>query len=216
MSPQPDSLHDAEHERFHLLVSPHLVHLMRFAQRRLVSDADAEDAVQEACVRAWISLGDLREESKARPWLFRILRSVISDAMEKAVRRRQLVSITRLDDVHESLVGGEPDVVFSELTARLDAELLQEALAMIPEDFATAVELHDLDGFKYHEIAEIVGVPLGTVMSRMSRGRRMLAATIIEHRHAWALGTPSPAAVSMANATSATGGRRRHVPRGPA
>lgn len=172
---------------------PNLGHLLRFAQRRLASDADAEDLVQDACVRAWMAFGELRDEDKVKPWLYRILRSVICDDAEKQGRRRQLVSITRLDDVHESLVGGDADVVFSEVTSRLDAEMLQRALAMIPEDFAVAVELHDLEGFKYQEIADIVGVPLGTVMSRMSRGRRMLAATIVEHGRQWALGTTDSA-----------------------
>jgi RNA polymerase sigma-70 factor (ECF subfamily) len=73
--------------------------------------------------------------------------------------------------------------------------MLQSALDAIPEDFATAVELHDIDGFKYHEIADIVGVPIGTVMSRISRGRRLLAGVIVERRAEWALGTSAdPAA----------------------
>jgi RNA polymerase sigma-70 factor (ECF subfamily) len=55
-------------------------------------------------------------------------------------------------------------------------------LAQLPEDFAVAVELHDIDGFKYHEIAEIVGVPIGTVMSRISRGRRLLAGALLVSR----------------------------------
>lgn len=188
MTSPADSSLAAEHARFDALVLPNLASLLRFAERRLASDGDAEDLVQEACIRAWLAFAELRDESKVKPWLFRILRSVMCDAAEKQGRRRQLVSITRLDDVHESLVGGEADVVFSEVAARLDAELLQRALSMIPEDFAVAVELHDLEGFKYQEIADIVGAPLGTVMSRMSRGRRMLAATIVEHRKAWALG----------------------------
>ena len=56
--------------------------------------------------------------------------------------------------------------------------MVHAALASIPEDFAVPVELHDIDGFKYNEIADIVGVPIGTVMSRISRGRRLLAGAI--------------------------------------
>jgi RNA polymerase sigma-70 factor (ECF subfamily) len=99
--------------------------------------------------------------------------------------------MSRLEDVHEDLVAGEADGVFSEVVARIDAEMLQAALDAIPEDFASAVELHDIDGFKYHEIAEIAGVPIGTVMSRISRGRRLLAGVIAENRNAWSLGTPA-------------------------
>lgn len=168
---------------------PHLDRLLRFAQRRTASMGDAEDAVQDACVKAWLSFGDLRDHEKARPWLYRILRSVLSDANEKSDRRRQLVDITRLEQAHEELIGGDTDLVFSEVASRLDTEMIAKALELIPEDFATAVELHDIDGFKYHEIAEIAGIPIGTVMSRISRGRRLLAGTIVANRRAWGLGT---------------------------
>lgn len=180
---------EEQHERFQSLVLPHLDRLLRFAQRRTPSARDAEDAVQDTCVKAWLSFADLRDAQKVRSWLYRILRSVLSDVSEKADRRRQLVDITRLEQAHEDLIGGDTDVVFSEVAARLDGEMLSRALSSIPEDFATAVELHDIDGFKYHEIAEIAGIPIGTVMSRISRGRRLLAGTIIANRKAWGIGT---------------------------
>jgi RNA polymerase sigma-70 factor (ECF subfamily) len=186
----PDSL-DAQHARFNALVLPHLDRLLGFARRRTDDLADAEDAVQEACVRAWLSFGDLRDDALARPWIYRILRSVLSDSYEKSGRRRQLVSISRLEDTHEELVATDGDFVFAEVAARIDGETLRAALATIPEDFASAVELHDIDGFKYNEIAEIVGVPIGTIMSRISRGRRLLAGAIASKRTAWAQGVPS-------------------------
>jgi RNA polymerase sigma-70 factor (ECF subfamily) len=168
--------------RFEAVILPHLDRLLAFAVRRCDSVADAEDAVQEACIRAWIGFADLRDDSSARAWIYRILRTVLSDAREKSGRRQQLVYITRLEDAHDELVGGEHDAVFSEVVARLDAEAVRRALREIPEDFAAAVELHDIDGFKYAEIAEIVGVPIGTVMSRISRGRKLLAGAIIAAR----------------------------------
>ncbi len=190
MSASAPSLSDQQ-ERFQALVVPHLDRLLQFAQRRTASAGDAEDAVQDACVKAWLSFADLRDAGKARPWLYRILRSVLSDVTEKSDRRRQLVDITRLEQVHEEMIGGETDMVFGEVAARLDGEMVTRALSLIPEDFATAVELHDIDGFKYHEIAEIAGIPIGTVMSRISRGRRLLAGTILANRKAWGLGTDS-------------------------
>jgi RNA polymerase sigma-70 factor, ECF subfamily len=190
----PSATLDDQQARFSALVMPHMDRLLRFAQRRTASTGDAEDAVQDACVKAWVSFADLRDADKARPWLYRILRSVLSDLGEKSDRRRQLVDITRLEQAHEELIGGDSDVVFSEVAARLDSEMLKRALALIPEDFATAVELHDMDGFKYHEIAEIVGVPIGTVMSRISRGRRLLAGVIVANRRAWGLGSAETSA----------------------
>ncbi len=194
---------DDQHARFQALVIPHLDRLLRFAQRRTASTVDAEDAVQDTCVKAWISFGDLRDAEKARPWLYRILRSVLSDVGEKSERRRQLVDITRLEQAHEELIGGDTDAIFSEVAAKLDSEMLTRALELIPEDFATAVELHDIDGFKYHEIAEIAGIPIGTVMSRISRGRRLLAGTIMANRRTWGLG-----ATDVSAARARLGGER--------
>lgn len=178
--------------RYETLVMPHLDRLLGFAARRTPSISDAEDAIQEMSIRAWLAFDELRDSTRVRPWLFRILRTVLSDSLERSSRRSRLVPMSRLDDVHEELVASEADSVFAEVAARIDAEMLQRALLAIPEDFAAAVELHDIDGFKYHEIAEIVSVPIGTVMSRISRGRRLLAAAILENRSEWALGTTEP------------------------
>jgi len=174
--------------RFQALVLPHLDRLCGFARRRTGTIGDAEDAVQDACLRAWGAFDELRDDTRVRAWLYRILRTVLSDALKKEGRRRQLVSITRLEDAHEAMVGGDPDFAFAEVVGRIDREVLHAALGLIPEDFAIAVELHDIDGFKYQEIAEITAVPIGTVMSRISRGRRLLAGAIVENRGAWGLG----------------------------
>jgi RNA polymerase sigma-70 factor (ECF subfamily) len=170
--------------RFEAVVLPHLDRLLAFAIRRSDSVADAEDAVQEACVRAWLGFADLRDDANARAWFYRILRTVLSDSREKNGRRQQLVFITRLEDAHDELLGGEKDALFSEVVSRLDSQAVHQALSEIPEDFATAVELHDIDGFKYIEIAEIIGIPIGTVMSRIARGRKLLAGAILSSRSA--------------------------------
>ena len=167
-----------DRSRYEAVVLPHLDRLLAFASRRTEALADAEDAVQEACARAWMGFGDLRDDTKARPWIYRILRTVLSETHERSGRRQRLVFITRLEDAHGDLVGGDPDLVFTEVVARLDREAIHRALAEIPDDFATAVELHDIDGFKYAEIADITGVPIGTVMSRIARGRKLLAGAI--------------------------------------
>ncbi len=193
MTMTADSQLAERQSRFQTLVLPHLDRLSGFARRRTMSVSDAEDAVQDACMRAWSAFEELRDDTKVRAWLYRILRTVLSDSLKKEGRRRQLVSITRLEDTHEAMVGGDPDFAFTEVVNRIDREVLQAALATIPEDFATAVELHDIDGFKYQEIAEITAVPIGTVMSRISRGRRLLAGAIVENRAAWALGADAGA-----------------------
>jgi RNA polymerase sigma-70 factor (ECF subfamily) len=172
-----DQLADRQ-ARFDALVLPHLDRLLAFAVRRTDARADAEDAVQEACVRGWMHFDELRDATRARAWLYRILRTVLAEMSERGARRRHLVSITRLEEAHVELLATDRDLVFDQMASRLTGEQVHAALAELPEDFATAVELHDIDGFKYQEIADIVGVPIGTVMSRISRGRRMLAGAV--------------------------------------
>ena len=185
--PPPDPVTLA-HARFHALVLPHLDRLLGFARRRTRDEAAAEDAVQECCVRAWTGFAELRDPASARAWLYRILRTVLADARERDERRARLVSITRLEEAHEALLAGpdgDADPVFAEVAARLDGAVVRAALAAVPEDFAVPVELHDIDGLKYQEIADVLGVPIGTVMSRISRGRRLLAGAVAVHRRAW-------------------------------
>lgn len=179
--------------RFETLVLPHLQELLGFASRRAPTNGDAEDAVQDACARAWGAFDELRDETRVRAWLFTILRTVMSDQAERAGRRARLVPMSRLEDVHESVVASADDEVFTDVVRRMDREMLGAALEAIPEDFATAVELHDIVGFKYIEIAELLAVPIGTVMSRISRGRRLLAGVIADRRKQWALGVPTSA-----------------------
>jgi RNA polymerase sigma-70 factor (ECF subfamily) len=136
-----------------------------------------------------LAFDELREAARARAWIYRILRGVLAEAGERVARRRQLIDITRLDNEHDAVVGGGADVLFEEVAARMSGEEVRAALAQLPEDFAIAVELHDMDGFKYQEIAEIVGVPIGTVMSRISRGRRLLAGAVLASRTMQAGGT---------------------------
>jgi RNA polymerase sigma-70 factor (ECF subfamily) len=170
------------HARFNALVLPHLDRLLGFARRRTDDLSTAEDAVQDACVRAWSAFAELEDETVVRAWLFRILRSTLSDTYERSERRSRLIPVTRLEDTLEQLVATDTDMVFFEVAARIDSEALHAALDAIPEEFSRAVELHDIEGFKYHEIAEIEGVALGTVMSRISRGRRLLAGAIARQR----------------------------------
>ncbi|MCE2901020.1 MAG: sigma-70 family RNA polymerase sigma factor [Gemmatimonas sp.] len=189
-TPTRHSIEDRQRE-YEALVLPHLDRLLGFAARRTATLVDAEDAVQDTCVRAWAAFDQLRDPRRVRAWLYRILRTVLSESVERQTRRAQLLPLSRLDNVHEALVTTATDGVFDALVSRLDREVLEAALQVIPHDFATAVELHDIEGFTYAEIADTVGVPIGTVMSRMSRGRRLLAAVIAERAREWALGAPA-------------------------
>jgi RNA polymerase sigma-70 factor (ECF subfamily) len=181
MSKTQDAPADAQ-RRFEALVEPHLGRLLRFARSRTPALSDAEDAVQEACLRAWRAFPQLREDTKILPWLYRILRAVLSDVASRNHRRRRLAEMTSLEDVSETELASERDAVFVEVASRLSSEAVSQALASIPEHFAAAVEMHDMDGLTYREIAEALTVPVGTVMSRISRGRRLIADAVTGRR----------------------------------
>jgi RNA polymerase sigma-70 factor (ECF subfamily) len=164
--------------RFQQLILPYLGQLLAFAERRLGNTADAEDVVQESCSRAWVAFGTLREESRLRAWLYQILRSALSDFTRREGRRERLVPLGDLGALPDGDLFDENGGPFEQTAALLSRERVEAMLRAIPEEFSGAVELHDLDGFCYREIAEILGVPTGTVMSRIFRGRRLLATLI--------------------------------------
>jgi RNA polymerase sigma-70 factor (ECF subfamily) len=173
--------------RFQALVQPHLGRLVSFAFRRLRNPADAEDMVQEACTRAWLGFGDLRDESLVLPWLYRILRSALSDFVEKRDRREQLAPTLALERTEEDLVSGPDPGPLEHLIAATSSDRIQALLRMLPDEFALPIELHDLEGLRYREIAEMIGVPVGTVMSRIYRGRKLLAGLIVMDSGSWDL-----------------------------
>ena len=168
---------EAKRALFHTSTLPHLNRLVALASR-WGHGQEAEDDVQETYVRAWAAFDQLRDVDAAFPWLCQILRTVAAERHRTRARRQELVFITELEKAHEDLVAsGEPSPL-DELLARRDAGMLREALRSIPEEFAEAIELHDMHGLKYREIAQVTSVPIGTVMSRISRGRQLLAGLI--------------------------------------
>ena len=153
---------------------PHLDRLVALASR-WTDGQEAEDYVQETYARAWTAFHQLRDPGAAFSWLYRILRTVADERRRRLARRRDLLFITELEAAHDDLVGSDEPSPLDHLVARQQAGSLREALRSLPEDLAEAVELHDVHGLKYREIAETISVPIGTVMSRISRGRQLLA-----------------------------------------
>jgi RNA polymerase sigma-70 factor, ECF subfamily len=164
--------------RFQAAILPHLDRLVALASRWATGN-EAEDHVQETYVRAWAAFEQLRDIDAAFPWLCQILRTVVGERRRTCARRQRLVFITELEAAHEEIVASDAPSPLDDLLARLEKGRLREALWSIPEDFAEAVDLHDVQGMKYREIAQITSVPIGTVMSRISRGRRLLAGLLV-------------------------------------
>jgi RNA polymerase sigma-70 factor (ECF subfamily) len=160
-SPQDDN-----HARFSRLVLPHLGEAYALAYRITGSHADAEDALQEACLRAFRAVGDV-VDSSARPWVMTIMRN----AAFSWIRKNRSSAVFAVDDLEGVEVAqadpGEPDSE-TMLIAKSDMET---GIAALPDPFRETVILRDLHGLSYREIAERTKVPIGTVMSRLARAR---------------------------------------------
>ena len=151
-------------QRFEAEILPHLRSLFGAAYRMTSNAHDAEDLVQETFLRAHRALDRLQPGTNARAWLHTILQRVRTDAFRRKQRRPVTVE----------LVGEGPEVAPSQDALASGHEELERALAALPEAFRTAVVLRDLQELSYAEIAESLGVPVGTVMSRIHRGRALL------------------------------------------
>jgi RNA polymerase sigma-70 factor, ECF subfamily len=164
-------------ERFEREAIPFMPEMYAAALRLTRNRTDAEDLVQEAFLRAYRGFGGFEPGTNLRAWLYRIL----TNAYINIYRKRQREPVTVSDDelpewwLYEKL-GSEGVEASAEarVLESLPDEDVQEALASLPEQFRLAVLLADVEGFSYKEIAEILDIPMGTVMSRLHRGRRAL------------------------------------------
>ena len=167
------------------LVLPHLDGAYNLARYLTRDPVLSEDLVQDAVLRAFRAFGQFRGGSP-RAWLFAIVRNCCRTAMSGGGGMVSLV-------VHESALGenaaaqlGEhPDPAPTpeeEVFRKADVERVRAAVEAIPEPFREAVVLRDLEDLSYAEIAEVTGAPVGTVMSRLSRGRAMLAKELLPAR----------------------------------
>lgn len=170
--------------RYRRLVQPHVTHLVHIAMQRTGHAALAEDLVQESCIMAWEKLEELRSAEASRAWLVRILLRQIADHRRTRARRQALLPITDIEEAHWQAIAGEAPGPFEEAVAAQSDSRVAALLRRLPDDFAIVVELHDLMGYRYREIAETLELPLGTVTSRLARGRRLLAALLVEEQDA--------------------------------
>ena len=146
----------------------------------MAGEDDAQDLVQDTYLHAWERFDQLRDRTLAKPWLFRILRYLALERLRGRRRRAALLDVAPLDEEHADLVAAEQPTALDRLQARATQAGVRDAVQRLPQRYGVVVEQHDLQGLKYREVADRLAIPIGTVMSRLNRGRSLLAEMLVE------------------------------------
>lgn len=152
-------------ERFTQLVMAQQRQMYRIAVSYTASSADAEDAMQEALLRAWDRQSTLRDETLFATWLTRILINECKTILRKRRRQMPVAELPELSTPPEDERAGQ----------------VRQALFAMPEHYRVPLVLNLLEGYKLHEIASMMKLPLGTVKTRVARGKRMLEKEVVEN-----------------------------------
>ncbi|HYW35565.1 MAG TPA: sigma-70 family RNA polymerase sigma factor [Balneolaceae bacterium] len=164
-------------------IIPHLDAMYNFALRLTSDPNDAEDLVQDTIVKAYRFFNSYEKGTNAKAWLFRILKNSYINNYRKKSNQPSQVDYDEVSSFYETIRADRTDT--SDLEDRMFRELIDDdisnALEKLPEDFRTVVLLCDVEGFTYEEIANMLDVPIGTIRSRLHRGRNLLKAELLEY-----------------------------------
>jgi RNA polymerase sigma-70 factor (ECF subfamily) len=170
----------ADQAEFADLAMPFMSALYSAALRMTRNPADAEDLVQETYLRAYRGFGGFQEGTNLKAWLYKILTNTFINSYRAKKRRPEQEQLDDVEDFYLYRRLGGLEAVDAdrgpeaEVLDSIPEEQVKRALEELPEQFRIAVLLADVEGFSYKEIAEITDVPIGTVMSRLHRGRKAL------------------------------------------
>ena len=162
-----------ETSAFEQLMLSHLDSAYNLACWLLRDSHDAEDAVQDACLRAFRAFSGFRG-GDGRAWLLTIVRNVCYSRLRQGRRGPEEVPFE--EDLHGS--PGDQGESNAQAWVEVKGELLRKAMERLPAEYREVIVLHDAEGLTYREIASVAGIPLGTVMSRLARGRGKLQAEL--------------------------------------
>src|SRR5512144_2625481 len=169
---------DVTRDEFERLAMKHVDPLYSAALRLTKNDRDAEDLVQDTFLRAFRFFEKFERGTNIKAWLFKILTNTFINRYRRSVKERTIVEGSERDAVHERFISREateyasnPEQYFFD---RLLSDDILGAIDSLPIDFRLVVILADLQEFSYKEVAEVLGCPVGTVMSRLYRGRKLL------------------------------------------
>lgn len=169
-------------EAFEVLLQPHLPALWRVIRRLVREPADAEDLLQEACLKAFRGWRQFRPGTDVKAWLLTILLNTYRDWVRALLRQPALLELDALPRPAQATSSSAtavrtPTPEYGTLHAEL-GQLVRVALDDLPPEFRLVVLLADVEGYSYQEIATIMTCPIGTVMSRLSRARQLLRTTL--------------------------------------
>jgi len=153
-------------------VLPHLDAAFNYARWLTRNDTEAEDVVQDACLRAMRYFSSLRDDD-ARAWLFTIVRNVWYNRLARRPGLADAASLATPDEWPDDALDPEERLLQQHTVA-----LVRAALEQLPVDFREVIVLREIEGLSYKDIAAVVCVPIGTVMSRLARGRERLSAVL--------------------------------------
>ena len=164
--------------RFESLLLPLMNDAYNLARWLMKNQEDAEDMVQDSYLRAFRFFASFHEGTNCRAWLLRIVRNTCYSALRARKLREKDVPIEEENDGVEDPAPLPPAILDKKSTV----EAVREAIEELPVDFRETLVLRELEGLSYREIADVSGVPLGTVMSRLARARNQLSLILLQQR----------------------------------
>lgn len=175
---------DTRRREFEEQALPHLDSMYSAALRMTRNPSDAEDLVQEAILLAFRHFDQFQSGTNIRAWLFRIMTNTFINSYRKKSREPERVDLPEVEDFYflsqaarNNELGEDPE---SQILSKFAYEDIMAAIDRLPEEFRLVVVMNAVEGFAYQEIADILNIPIGTVRSRLYRGRKVLQKHLYE------------------------------------